>query len=170
LRLRSGSSLTTIAATFLFGSLAPAQQSEAFLIGHGTYQSSTQDTAYFDYVAKQHGDGSADGVAVWRVAGTIMLIRLTSSTLINGAMALAGPFVAVLGTPPPPQFGIEVGGTAFFAVQDNGPGSADRTTGISAAPAAFGPLTIQQIIALGGGGGPPPEAFRPLLSGNIRIF
>jgi len=166
---KRSSALATLAAAFLLAAPALAQsQPEALVIGYGTYLSANQqDINNFSYVMRQHGDGSASGFAVWQASGTYMLIELTSSMFVGNAIAMAGQFRVVAGNPPPPELGIVVGATAYFAVKDLGAGSADRTTGLSAVPAQFGNPTIQQIV--GFGGGPPPEAFRPLLSGNIWI-
>jgi len=90
---------------------------------------------------------------------------------------MAGRILHILGTPGP-GLPATVGATAFFAANDNGGNGPDENSGLSVVPSPFpvpipphfGDLsTNQQIGAFGQATNQMNIAWRPLLSGNIRI-
>lgn len=154
--------LSTVA---LFFTAAPAQaQTGVVAVGHGTYQSpTTPNVTAFTFTVREANDGSTDGLVVVHAPTAIILATPTSHMRIGGSLLFAGEIFAILGSDP----NLQVGQTAFAAVNDNGPGSTDGITGFGVIPLAFGNPTIQQIVAILGP--PPPQDFRPLLSGNIWV-
>lgn len=154
-------------STVLFLAAAPAKAQSIFSIGTGSYLSQNQqDTLGFSYYVRQSVSGQVSGFLLFNGPDATQLVDITSvMTLPNGAIAFAGTVVWIQGTP---QGGSTVGRGAFMAFQDNGPGSADQTSGYSLVPLAFPQnATIQQIV---GAIGPPTAAqWRPLESGGVWI-
>jgi hypothetical protein len=92
---------------------------------------------------------------------------LTSYERVGETLYVAGPVIKTFNT----EGIFEVGDTFFMGVNDNGngePGSPPDEFIEGAAPAALGPLTIQQILAITGPA--PPEIFRQGINGNLVIY
>jgi hypothetical protein len=152
---------------FALAAAAPTQaQATPLGYGHGTYVSPNSQLAHqMAFSVVQMPNGTTHGHAIGFEAAThaFVFIDLSSSMFLGDTLAVAGTITISINMPP--QF--PVGGTAFFAVQDNA-GSPDLFAGLGSVPPQLGNMTIQQIIALIGP--PPPQAYAPLISGNFRIF
>jgi hypothetical protein len=112
-------------------------------------------------------DGSFVGGAksTNRATGGWFMCELTSFMFIGNTFYAAGTITATHNT----EGHFAVGDTHFVAVKDNGNGNGPVMDEFiqGNVPAAFGPLTIQQIIAIIGP--PPPAIFRQGISGNIKL-
>jgi len=91
--------------------------------------------------------------------------ELTSYVFLGDTLFAAGPVTAVHAT----QGAWEVGDTYFVAVKDNGDGNGPVMDEFieGRVPASYGPMTIQQILAIVGP--PPPAFFRQGISGNLTL-
>jgi hypothetical protein len=152
---------------FALAAAAPTQAQAAHLAyGHGSFVStSSQLTHQIAFSVVQLPNGATHGHAIGFEAAThgFVFIDLSSAMFLGDTLAVAGTITMAINMPP--QF--PVGGTAFFAVQDNA-GGPDLFAGLGSVPPQLGNLTIQQILALIGP--PPPQAYAPLINGNFRIF
>ncbi|MHC5114667.1 MAG: hypothetical protein ACYTGP_09590 [Planctomycetota bacterium] len=107
-----------------------------------------------------------------------VLFHITSYTVVDDILLMAGPITAVVGEGVPPQF--FVGATFFFAVRDggNGPAAVDEISAANVAPIPG--LTIDEILAILCAMDPdcdpnepiviPPDVLQPVTAGNIKVF
>ena len=155
-----------LSAACLLGIQAPGHaQSTPIGAGAGTFVAQNLQTHVFAFSLLERADGSVKGrwIGIEPATNGIIVVDLTSYMYVGTTLAAAGTITLAINAPPI----FPVGGTAFFAVNDN-PGAPDQFAGLGNVPPQFGSLTIQQIIALTGP--PPPQAFAPLLHGNVWIF
>lgn len=154
--------LSTVTLTL---AAAPASaQAGVVSVGHGSYQSfTTPEVVPFVFIVREANDGSTHGFVIVRRPTAIIMATPTSHMRIGGSLLFAGEVFAILGNDP----NIQVGQTAFTAVNDNGRGSTDQIAGFGVIPLTFGNPTIQQIVGLIGP--PTPASFTPLLTGDIWV-
>ena len=156
-----------LAAAFLFGT-ASQSYAQATPIANGHLkggptpggQAPSIDLT-FSLVELPGGSLVGGGKLTNKAVGGWILFDLTSYLFIGGTLFAAGPVTKTHNT----SGVFQVGDTFFMAVNDNGPAMDEFIEG--GVPAAFGPLTIQQIIAIIGPA--PPEIFRQGISGNFMI-
>lgn len=170
-------------------------QAQVGLVGvaSGSYRGLTAPNPVlrFSYLVFGYGNGSADGLAIWRGPDSTIVWRVTSVMSVEftpgtTSQAFAGPIVAIFGTPPP---GFAVGATAYTASNDDPDGTASLdvvpppalvlaqltaligSTAAAQVMAQVGNLsTIQQIVLLAQlVPFIPGPTFTPLLDGNIWI-
>lgn len=155
-----------LSAALVLGAAAPTQaQATPIAIGHGSWIGANQMEHWIEFSLVQRPNGSVCGHAIGFEPAThaFIYIQLNSFMFAGDTLMVAGRIAVAINMPP--QY--PVGGTSFFAVNDN-TGAPDGFAGLGQVPPQFGNLTIQQIYALIGS--PPPQAFAPLTTGNIRIF
>jgi len=156
-----------LSAAFVFGAAAPCQsQATPLAYGHGAFVAQNQESHLFTFAAVQLPGGSVVGhcLVIEPATRGFVHMEVTSFVFAGDTLGMAGPILVAVNAPP--QF--VVGGTAFFAVNDNSPGAPDAFAGLGTVPPYLGSLTAAQIVALLGP--PPPVAFAPLLAGDIRIW
>ncbi|HEX5052248.1 MAG TPA: hypothetical protein VFZ65_10780 [Planctomycetota bacterium] len=164
--LRKLTSHLALSAACLLGIAAPNHaQTTPIGAGAGAFVAANQATHVFVFSIVERADGTVRGRVLVLEPAThgFVSVELSSYMYVGTTLAAAGTITAALNAPP--QY--PVGGTAFFAVNDN-TGAPDGFAGLGAVPPQFGSLTVQQIINLIGP--PPPQAFAPLLAGNVWIF
>lgn len=183
-RILESTKLSVLAAAAFLFAAAPAQAQGLVTIGSGSYLSPSNplQTSHFAHVVTEGGNGAVHGHAIWFFPNTTIVVQVTSYGFFEftpgtNSLAFAGTIVAILGNPANPL--ATVGRTAFTAMNDNGPGFADETAGLSLlpplaslppVPPQFGNLTtIQEIIGFGEFYSFPAPVFSPLLTGKIRI-
>jgi hypothetical protein len=120
----------------------------------------------FTLVNLPNGAVSGRGKLTNKAAGGWIQFNLTSYEFVGDTLYVAGPVTKTFNTE-----GVwAVGDTFFMGVNDNGngtPGSTPDEFIEGGVPAAFGPLSVQQILAIVGPA--PPEIFRQGISGNLVI-
>jgi len=184
---RTSKSLWTVAlATALpFFAASPAQAQGLVSIGAGSYvsPSNPSQTSSFVHFIWEGWNGRVHGRAIWFFPDATIVASVTSYeyhefTPGTTSLAFAGAIRSVYGTPAGPL--ATVGRTVYAAVNDNGWGAADETTGMSLLPPPaflppilpqFGDLTtIQQLLAFFEYYSSiiPGPVWAPLVSGNIR--
>ncbi len=166
--LRKVSSLLSAAlSTMLVLSAGASAKAQAgpVTIGHGTFQAFTQPAVIdFTFVVAEAPSGSTRGFAMFggfAGPGSLLVMRVSSHMRIGATALFAGEVLVNIGNDPH----VQVGQTAFTAVNDNGCGNADEIASLSLVPLPYGNPTIQQIVGLIGP--PTPASFTPVLSGNI---
>lgn len=194
---RRSSTFAALSAAFLLFSAAPVQAQGLVSLGSGSYDSPSNpgQTSHFSFFVVDQGNGAARGYAVWVFPQVSLALEVTSFGFVEPiptSLSIAGPIVAILGTPVNPE--VQVGRTGFSSFNDNSPNAADETSGFSLAPLPNDPLiqflatlptapcqalparigdltTVQQLSAVGQclqSIGQPPQ-FTPLLTGNVWI-
>ena len=117
----------------------------------------------FSLVERPDGSLVGSGFTANRENGSWFMFDLTSYVLIGDTLYAAGPITATHNIGAGPQ----VGDTYFMAVIDNGNGPVADEFIQGRVPSIFGPLTIQQILAIVGP--PAPGSFRQGINGNLTI-
>ena len=182
---KSRSLLTATLATALsFFAAAPAQAQGLVSIGAGSYisPSNPTQTSSFAHFIYEGWNGSVHGHAIWFFPDATIVVNVTSYayhefTPGTTSLVFAGAISAIYGTPNGPL--ATIGRTAYVAVNDNGYGTADETSGLSLlpplsalppVPPQFGNLTtVQQLLGFFQFYGFPPPNFAALVSGSIRV-
>jgi hypothetical protein len=131
----------------------------------------------FSLVERPNGALQGHGVLTNLVPFAQLRFDITSYTVVDDVLLMAGPITSVIGNAPP-QF--VVGDTFFFAVRDGGNGgqAIDEISGASVAP--IPDLTIDEILFLLCVMDPdcdpddpivlPPDLLMPITAGNIKVF
>lgn len=160
-----------LTAAFLFGTAASSYaQASPIVNGHLTGGASQAGgPAVIDLtlslVELPNGSLVGSGKSSNKESGAWFTYNLTSYMFIGNTFYAAGTITATHNT----GGNFAVGDTYFVAVKDNGNGNGPVMDEFIEGhiPGAYGPLTIQQIIAIIGP--PPPAIFRQGISGNITL-
>lgn len=159
---------------------APQVQPRAMKIANGNGVTGTPSEGLrlwaFSAVELPNGSVQGHGVIHDQVLNAFGRFDITSYTVVDDVLLLAGPITAIDDNAPPNFF---VGATFFFAVRDGGDGQAiDEISLANAAP--IPDLTIDEILALLCAMDPecdpkepsvlPPDLLLPLTAGNIKVF
>jgi hypothetical protein len=159
---------------------APQVQPGAVKLANGNGISGTPGeglrTWSFSAVKLPNGSVQGHGVLHDQTLDAFARFDITSYTVVDDILLLAGPITAIDDNAPPNFF---VGATFFFAVRDGGNGQAiDEISLANAAPIPG--LTMDEILALLCAMNPacdpeappvlPPNILLPLTAGNIKVF
>jgi len=175
--------LATLATVATFFAASPANAQGIVSAGSGSYLSPSDptQTSSFVHLIQEGRGGTVQGTGIWFFPNSTVVVDITSYehyefTPGTTSLAFAGTISAIYGTPSNPL--ATVGRTIFVAVNDNGFGVADETSGLSLlpplsalppVPPQFGDLsTIQQLLGFFEFYGFPSPTMVPLISGNIR--
>lgn len=172
-----------VAAAVLLGGAAISQarivQSGALNIakGNGATGNPSEGLRTFKFSLVQRSNGSLRGQGWFKDQALEGKVRfdITSYTLVDDILLMAGPITGVSGENVPPNF--FVGATFFFAVRDGGDGGIDEISLANAAPIPG--LTMDEILALICAMDPdcdpedpimlPPGIVMPITAGNIQV-
>jgi hypothetical protein len=162
-------------------SLAQQIQSTALQIANGNGVTGTpgEGIRTFSFSVAELPNGSLRGRGVLhdQPSGGLLRFDITSYTVVDDILLMAGPITMVNDNVPPQFF---VGATFFFAVRDGGDGrhAVDKISGANLAP--IPDLTIDEILALLCAMNPncdpdepivlPPDVVLPITAGNIKVF
>ena len=161
--------------------LGGAAQAAALKIANGNGVTGTPGeglrTFSFSLVELPNGSLQGHGVIHDQVFEASTHFDITSYTVVDDILLMAGPITAVSGNVPPNFF---VGATFFFAVRDGGHGglAIDEISLANSAPIPG--LTIDEILFLLCPMNPncnpndpivlPPDIVLPITAGNIKVF
>jgi hypothetical protein len=148
--------------------------------GNGVTGTPSEGLRIFSFSLVELPSGSLRGHGVIHDQALEGWVRfdITSYTVVDDILLMAGPITAAVGENTPPQF--FVGATFFFAVRDGGDGgqAIDEISLANAAPIKG--LTIDEILALLCAMDPncdpegpivlPPDVVLPITAGNIKVF
>jgi len=171
--IRKLSVCSALVAAFLFGT---ASQSHAqttpiangHLKGGPTPVAPAPSIIDLTFFLVEESDGSVfgSGKLTKKSDGGWILFDLNSYVFVGDTLYAAGPITHTHNS----DGTFQVGDTFFMAVEDNGDGgnSTDMDAFLEGVvPAAFGPMTIQEILAILGPA--PSEIFRQGILGNFRF-
>jgi hypothetical protein len=147
--------------------------------GNGVTGTPGWDLRTFSFSLVELPDGSLQGHGVLHDQMSMGLLHfdITSYTVVDDILLMAGPITLVNENVPPVFF---VGATFFFAVRDDGQGNLaiDEISGAMAVP--FPGWTIEEILDFICDNTPgcdpdepiviPPDVLRPTTAGDIKVF